>query len=203
MKLHSFFVALLVSLALSATACSGGNGVGSNLSRILGQAFAQEFEGEETNEVPLGDGTIVLLQIDDEGAVQSAQVGTTDAQGNFVVDVEAQAVIAIVVSGTTNDGDTEISGLFNPDQPMISKDLNVATSVACIAGLSAIGDGSITDEQLDETRVANLEDAAVDYIAANPDFDSYESAQVDAAVAAVRSATDDGAHPADPGAFTS
>ena len=96
--------------------------------------------------------------------------------------MEAQAVIAIVIAGETNDGEVEVSGLYNPDQPMIEKDLDPATSVACIAGLSAIGDGSITQEELDETRVQNLEDASLDYIDANPDFDFYDSADVDAAV---------------------
>jgi len=50
--------------------------------------------------------------------------------------------------------------------------------------------------------VQNLEDASVDYIQANPDFDYYNEADRDAAVAAVRLATDDGAHPAAADAFT-
>jgi hypothetical protein len=62
--------------------------------------------------------------------------------------------------------------------------------------LSAIGDGSITPEQLDEERVQNLEDAADGYVEANPDFDFYDSADFDAAVNAVRTSTDDGANPA-------
>jgi len=129
-------------------------------------------------------------------------VGTTDADGNFVVDVQAQPVIAIIVQGMTNDGDVEISGLYNPDQPTIEKDLDTATSIACTAGISAINDGSITEEQLDEARVLNLEDAASECIVANTDFDFYDQLDVDAAVAAVRSATNDGANPAALGAFT-
>ncbi len=74
--------------------------------------------------------------------------------------------------------------------------------MACAAGVGAVGDGSITVEQLDETRVQNLEDASRAYIAANADFDFYASAQVAAAVSAVRAATDDGAHPAAADAFT-
>jgi len=196
--------ALVVStsaLSLTVAGCSS-TGVGGPLSRILGQAFAPETNGNQTNPVPLADGTVILLEYDDDGNLQSAMVGTTDANGNFVVDVQVQAVVAVVVQGMTNDGDVEISGLYNPDQPMIEKDLDPATSVACTAGISAIEDGSITEQQLDETRVQNLEDAAVDYIEANPDFDFYNSDDVDAAVQAVRTATNDGANPAPPGAFT-
>jgi hypothetical protein len=176
--------------------------VGGALSRVLGQAFATETDGDEKNTVPLADGTVILLQYDEEGNLQEAMVGTTDADGNFVVDVEAQPVVAIVVQGMTNDGDVDISGLYNPDQAMIEKDLDPATSIACIAGISAIDDGSITEEQLDEARIQNLEDAAGEYIVANPEFDFYDPTDVDAAVAAVRGATNDGANPAAPGAFT-
>ena len=196
-------VLLTFALALVVAGCSSsGGGVGGALSRVFGQAFAPETNGAQTNAVPLANGTVVLLQYDEEGNLQSAIVGTTDADGNFVVDVQAQPVVAVVIQGMTNDGDVEISGLYNPDQPTIEKDLDPATSIACTAGISAIEDDSITEEQLDEARVLNLEDAAAEYIAANPDFDFYDQLDVDAAVAAVRSATNDGANPAVPGAFT-
>ena len=119
-------------------------------------------------------------------------MGTTDADGNFQVD--AQAVVVVRVAGMTDDGDANVEGLFNPNQPSITKDLNPATSIACGAGVGAIGDGSITQEQLDETRVQNLEDAAAAYIATHPDFDFYDPEQVAAAVDAVRVDTDDGAN---------
>lgn len=196
-------VFLTAALSLAVSGCSSeGGGIGGGLSRILGQAFAPETDGQQANLVPLQNGTVVLVEFDENGDVQSAVVGMTDADGNFQVDVNAQAVVAVVVQGATDDGDVEISGLYNPDQPTIEKDLDPATSVACIAGISAVGDGSITDEELDETRVQNLEDASVDYIEANPDFDFYNSDDIDAAVAAVRAATNDGANPAAPGAFT-
>ena len=196
-------VLLTFALALVLAGCSSSGGsVGGALSRVFGQAFAPETNGAQTNAVPLADGDVILLIYDEAGNIVSGQVGTTDADGNFVVDVQAQPVIAIIVQGMTNDGDVEISGLYNPDQPTIEKDLDPATSIACTAGISAIEDDSITEEQLDEARVLNLEDASAEYIVANPDFDFYNQADVDAAVAAVRSATNDGANPAAPGAFT-
>jgi len=205
MKFLSFVLILAVSLPLMAMGCSSeGGGAGAGISRILGQAFAPETDDAgETKEVPLAGATVVLLEYDENSELQGATVGTTDAQGNFVVeDVQEQAVVVVQVAGMTSDGDANVEGLFNPDQPTIVKDLDPATSVACIAGVSAVGDGSITVEQLDETRVQNLEDASRAYIAANPEFDFYDSAQVNAAVAAVRAATDDGAHPAAADAFT-
>ena len=196
MKLPFVLLILAVSLPLIALGCSsdGGVGSGTGISRLLGQALAPETTADETKDVPLPGATVVLLEYDEEGNLQSAMVGTTDADGNFVVDVQAQAVVAIVVSGMTKDDEAEVSGLYNPNQPTITKDLDPATSVACIAGLTAVGDESITQEQLDETRVQNLEDAAEAYIATHPDFDFYDPDQVAAAVEAVRVGTNDGAN---------
>lgn len=203
MKLQFGVLIFSLSIALGSLGCSSdGGGAGAGISRILGQAFAPETDGDETKEVPLEGATVVLLEYDEEGKLQGATVGTTDADGNFQVDAQAQAVVVVQVAGMTNDGETSVEGLFNPDQPMITKDLDPATSVACGAGVTAIGDGSITQEELDETRVANLEDAARAYIAATPEFDFYDPDQVSAAVGAVRVATDDGANPAAADAFT-
>jgi hypothetical protein len=187
---------LAVSLPLIALGCSsdGGVGSGTGISRILGQALAPETTADVTKDVPLPGATVILLEYDEAGNLQGATVGTTDADGNFEVDVQAQAVVVIQVAGMTNDGDANVEGLFNPNQPMIAKDLDPATSIACGAGVGAIGDGSITQEQLDETRVQNLEDAAAAYIATHPDFDFYDPDQVAAAVEAVRVGTNDGAN---------
>ncbi|MFW2386931.1 MAG: hypothetical protein ACN4G0_01240 [Polyangiales bacterium] len=185
---------LSAALSLAISGCDSSNGAG--LTRLLGQALAPESDGDENKQVPLENGTVVMVEFDDEGNVVSAEVGTTDANGNFQVDVNAQAVVAVVVKGSTDDGDTEISGLFNPEQTAIEKDLDAGTSIACVAGIDAVVEGSITDEELDETRVQNLEDAADEYLEANPDFDYYDDMQVSAAVTWVRTATNDGANPA-------
>lgn len=200
--LGSFLSVTALAAALvvfTAPGCSTSNsGGGGPISRLFGQVLAPE--NDET--VPLADQVVVLLTYDDEGNIVSAEVGTTDADGRFVVDVEAQAVVALVIGGTTDEGDTEISGLFNPDEPAIEKDLDAATSIACAAGLTAIGDGSITEEQLNAERVQNLETASVDYIVANQNFDYYSETDRTAAVEAVRAETNDGAQPAASDAFT-
>ena len=181
-----------VLVGLAALGCSS-TGTGTKVGQLLGRALAPE-NGQA---VPLVNETIVLLTYDDEGNIVMAEVGTTDENGEFQVDVEAQAVVALVVNGMTDEGMAEISGLYNPEEGVvIDKVLDPATSIACVAGLSAIGDGSITDEQLDDERVGNLEDAADGYILANPDFDFYDADDRAAAVEAVRASTDDGANPA-------
>ena len=183
----------VVSVLLLGCSSDGGNKIGEGLSRVVGRALAPEND----QAVPLDNGTVVLLQYDEDGNIVSAEVGTTNENGEFQVDVEAQAVIAMVVGGMTEEGETEISGLYNPEEgATLEKELNPATSIACVAGLSAIDDGSITQEELDEMRVQNLEDASAQYIEANPEFDYYEQSDFDAAVEAVRTATNDGSNPA-------
>lgn len=180
--------------ALASVAASGcsGTGDGNRFGELLGRVLAPE-SGQT---VPLANETVVLLTYDQEGNIVTAEVGTTDENGEFKVDVEAQAVVALVISGMTDDGTAEISGLYNPEAGLVlEKVLDQATSIACVAGLTAVGDDSITQEQLDQERVDNLEDGADAYIEANPDFDFYDAQQRDAAVEAVRTSTDDGANP--------
>jgi hypothetical protein len=185
---------LWLAWALASVAASGcsGTGDGNRFGELLGRVLAPE-SGQP---VPLANETVVLLTYDEEGNIVTAEVGTTDENGEFKVDVEAQAVVALVVSGMTDDGTAEISGLYNPEAGLVlEKVLDQATSIACVAGLTAVGDDSITQEQLDQERVDNLEDGADAYIEANPDFDFYDARQRDAAVEAVRTSTDDGANP--------
>jgi hypothetical protein len=175
--------------AFGCSSTSGGTRFGELLGRVLAPANDQS--------VPLANETVVLLTYDDQGNIVTAEVGTTDENGVFRVEVEAQAVVALVVDGMTDEGMTEISGLYNPEAGMeVEKIFDEGTSIACVAGLTAIGDGSITEEELDDTRVANLERAADGYIAANPDFDFYDADDRAAAVDAVRTSTNDGANPA-------
>jgi hypothetical protein len=185
---------IFVALALTGLVygCSSSAGGGNRFGELLGRAFAPEAD----TTVPLANETVVLLTVDENGEILSTQVGTTDDSGEFQVNVEEQAVVALVVNGMTDDGDAEISGLFNPEADVtLQKDLNPGTSIACVAGLSAIGDGSITAEQLDEQRVQNLEDAWEPYLEQNPNFDFYTNSDRDDAVDWVRTETNDGEYP--------
>jgi hypothetical protein len=180
----------LLSLALG---CSSSTGDGNRFGELLGRALAPE-NGEP---VALAEETVVLLTYDEDGNIVMAEVGTTDENGEFRVEVEAQPVVALVVQGTTEEGETEISGLYNPEAGMVlEKVLDPGTSIACIAGLSAVGDGSIAQQELDEQRVQNLEDASELYIEENPDFDFYSESDRDDAVDWVRTETNDGNNPA-------
>ena len=183
--------AACVLLCVAVLGCNGTS-AGNRFGELLGRALAPE-NGQT---VPLANETVVLLTYDEDGNIVTAEVGTTDEDGNFSVDVEAQAVVALVVSGMTDDGEAEISGLYNPEADVVlDKVLDQATSIACVAGLTAIDEDSITQEELDQGRVDNLEAAAEAYIDANPDFDFYDAEDREAAVEAVRISTDDGANP--------
>jgi len=178
-------------LGVASLGCNGTS-AGTRFGELLGRALAPE-NGEA---VPLANETVVLLTYDEDGNIVTAEVGTTDENGDFRVDVEAQAVVALVVSGMTDDGDAEISGLYNPEAGVVlDKVLDQATSIACVAGLTAIGEDSITQAELDQERIDNLEAAAEAYIEANPEFDFYDAGDRETAVDAVRTSTDDGANP--------
>lgn len=212
MKFQRFVLFCSLTLLLVVSACGASRGgLGSKLSEVVGRALAPAPAANQTEEVALGDTPVVLVEFVDPCdetpcEVKAVHVGTTDAEGYFHADVETQYVVALVVGdlppGTTpKAGDGAISGLLNPDQPTIDKDLDVVTSVACRGGTTAVVDGSSTAEQLDAQRVQNLEDAAAEDIPANPGFDFYDADQVSAAVQAVRVATNDGERPAPSGAF--
>ena len=106
-----------------ALGCSG-TGAGNPVGGLIGRALAPEND----TPVPLAEEQVVLLTYDDEGNLVMAEVGTTDENGEFKVDVEVQAVVALVVTGTTEEGMAEISGLFNPEaEVVLDNDLDPAT----------------------------------------------------------------------------
>jgi hypothetical protein len=113
--------------------------------------------------------------------------GTTDANGNYEIDIEPTSVAAVIISSSVR-----VSGLLNPVNN-VSKDFNGTTDVACEAGVSAIVDGSVTPEQMTAQRIKNLEDAAA---LISDEVDFTDPLDVSAAAAVVRAATNDGANSA-------
>ena len=196
------FIAL--GIGLTGASCSGSSSIFDGIANVVGQALAPIGDVIDANPIPLGEAVVTLLDFADETVARTArvqEVGRTDADGNYSVEIEAQSVAAIIIDGQTDSGPVRISGLVNPDRSSISKVLNPGTDIACEAGISAINDGTITPDMLDESRVANLEDAAEDFLDANPNINFYDPAAVSAAAQAVRSATDNGAVGAADGAF--
>ena len=204
----------LLFISLVYTGCGGGGGGDStdqagddsSSTRVTGQALRPSNSSASSAPIPFAGGKVTLLDfVEGSPANQTARtqdLGTTDADGNFTVDIANQAVAAIIVTGSTEQGETRISGLVTPNKDSLRKNFNTVTDVACEAGISAINDGTIAPNILSAERIANLESAAEDYLAANPGTNFFNAAEVSLAARGVRQATNIGAKPADAGAFT-
>lgn len=171
---------------------SSGRPTGSSGTLILGQAqFPPQLGG-----APVAKAPVLAIDLSRGGAVVFR--GTTDASGNFRVDVAASATIAIIVNGLLNGAPVRVSGLLNPVQQGLSKDFNGVTDIACQAGVDAsLGTPgqparTIMGSQVDARRIQNLE-AAAGRIAGGVNF--FNFSEVLAAATRVRQLTNDGANP--------
>lgn len=197
--------AAIAACALVFASCGGSSGFFDGISRVVGQALRPVGNLIDQNPVPLGDAVVTLVDFADEtvGRVaRTMEVGTTDANGNYEVNVEGQPIAAIVINGTNDQGQAvRVSGLVVPDEEDVMKNFDPVTDIACEAGLSALLDGSVAPDDFDEDRVTNLEDASRQFVAANPGLDYLNPADVSAAAQMVRAATNAGADEAPEGAF--
>ena len=198
-------VAALAVLPLVATSCGGGGGgIFGGVTRAVGQAVRPLTGVIESNPVPLGRAPVALVDFAD-GEVgriaRTTDVGTTDDNGNFAVDIPAQTVAIIIVRGQTDQGAVRIAGLVNPNEENVTKNFDGITDIACESALSAINDGTVTPDQVTPDRVKNLEDASAQYLQVNPNVNFFDAAQVSAAARVVREVTNVGAIPAPEGAF--
>jgi hypothetical protein len=121
--------------------------------------------------------------------------GTTDSTGKYVITVAQTSSAAVVANGTQPSGPQQgkvvpISGLVNPNQDNIAKNFDGATTIACVAGVRAIVQGSITAQQLDAQRISNLERAAAAFVATT---NFLSAASINTSADAVRQLTDNGA----------
>ena len=137
---------------------------------------------------PVADSSVLVLELDDILAGPYG-AGMTDANGNYRVVVDSGSSIAIIVLGTVQGVTVRISGLVTTGADA-RKDFNGVTDIACQAATLAVGDGSITADQVDDMRIMNLEEAAAE-VAGTTDFLDPDSVKQSAE--AVRNATNDGA----------
>lgn len=121
--------------------------------------------------------------------------GKSDSNGNYEFNLKGILRIVIIFPPvTTPTSDPRSSGLLSLTEGYSNKALNAVTDLACQAGVTAITQGTVDSEDMDATRIANLEAGAALVIAEDdPDFTNAD--QMNAAVQRVRDLTDDGDHP--------
>ncbi|MEW6166082.1 MAG: hypothetical protein AB1651_00035 [Pseudomonadota bacterium] len=120
--------------------------------------------------------------------------GTSDSNGEFSFSLKGIDIVFVAFPPVEATAEPRSSGLVFLDAKNNQKQLEDFTDVACVAGVSAVRDGSIAAAQLDDARIANLEAGAQQVIEQDGvDFTNADS--VNAAVAKVREITNDGANP--------
>lgn len=144
---------------------------------------------------PAANAPFIVVDLARPAETQQVAAGTTDGAGNFAASVGKTPSVAVIITATASSGEAvRVSGILRARSSAI-KSLNGQTDIACEAGVTAVQDGTLTAEQLDATRIANLENAAARFVGTT-DFKS--PASVSAAAAQVRVLTQNGAVPAPP-----
>lgn len=192
--------ALLVALSTMLIACGGGGGDGDdngavtdNQSKVFGQAFLPPTVAPANT--PAANAAFQVLDFQRNAAGDQVATGTTGADGSFDVTVNQSKVLAVIVNGQVR-----VSGLVaaaDDNQKSLlelQKNFNGITDVACEAGVTAIGDGAVSAEDFDVTRIRNLEDGA-NVVIAQGNVDFTDPASVSAAARQVRVLTGNGEQP--------
>jgi hypothetical protein len=183
------YVALGAALALGLIAggCGGGGNGSSNRVSVSGDANFPEANGGE----PVANSRFVIIDPDRPNDPLASDVSTGD--GRYFGVIRKTVSVAVILSGSVGNDDIRVSGLIPAEHNNEGKRLDGQTDIACEAGVTAVGDGSIDGDDLDANRIQNLEDAAARFV---EDTDFTNPADVTAAANQVRLLTDDGAHPA-------
>jgi hypothetical protein len=177
-----------LALGLIVGGC-GGNGAGSsNKVTITGNADFPAANGGG----PVADAPFVIIDPDRPNDPLSSDVSTTD--GRFFGIIRKTISVAVILTGTVGNDTIRVSGLISAESNNLDeKQLNGQTDIACEAGVQAVIDGDIVGNDLDEQRIAILEDAAARFVATT---DFTDPASVTNAANQVRALTDNGEHPA-------
>lgn len=176
-------VALIALLGL--VACSDGNNGESPKALVQGVVLSVQDGSPQPNR----EFQVIDLSTD-EG--NPKLTGVSDENGAFEFD--AGNIKELIVLFAAQSSEPRSSGLVNVDDDVVMKELKDVTDIACQAGASAVGDGSIEAAAVTRERIENLEAAAAQVLAeGNVDFSDSDS--VTAAANEVRSRTNDGANP--------
>ncbi|MFN8392423.1 MAG: hypothetical protein U0136_19175 [Bdellovibrionota bacterium] len=192
--LRRMFAVPMFMIALATCACeSSSHGTNdSGLARLSGQAFYPPQV--VATKGPVANAPYQVVDFEKSANKQVVATGVTDADGVYDVTIVQSKVVAVIVSG-----DVRVSGLISSDPNEAEKDLDIGknfneiTDVACEAGVTSITDGSVSPDDFNDERIANLE-AGSQLVNATTNINHFDPASVTAAAALVRQLTDDGAH---------
>jgi len=180
-----FFFTSLLLLALAS--CDGDK---VTLVTLTGKAtYPVEFRGALGAVEPVANKEVRVLELARGPAADPVAISATDSAGNFAVSIPPTPSAAVIVLG-----DVRVSGLIDTRNGSVNKDFNGVTDVACQAGVTAIGDGSINATDLTAERIQILEQtAAIVVKQINIDHTDADGS-LTAAANKVRELSDDGDH---------
>ena len=186
MKIRRLVGVWCTALALAGVVagCGSDGKGGSNRVSVDGEARFPEANGGAL----VAEAPFIIIDPDRPNDPLESAVSTTD--GRYYGIVRKTVSVAVILNGVVGSDAIRVSGLI-PAESNNSRTLNGLTDIACEAGVSAVIDGAITGNELDATRIANLEDAAARFVATT-DFTS--PASVTSAALQVRALTDNGEH---------
>lgn len=176
-----------VALAMLLGGCGGGGSGSSNRVTVGGDARFPVANGGG----PVADAPFIIIDPARPNDPLSSDVSTS--AGHFFGIIRKTTSVAVILTGVVQGKTIRVSGLLDANENNVDKQLDGQTDIACEAGVQAVIDGDIDEDDLDAERIANLEDAAADLV---DDTDFTNPASVTAAAAQVRARTNDGAHPA-------
>lgn len=184
--------AILISLIAGCGGGGGGDGEFSGDARVSGRALAPSDGATTTStRVPVANAPVSIRDFVDSRTVRVIQVGMTDADGNFDVTLDRDGG-AIIVNGDVNGSPVRVSGLVKQTSDNVQKDFDETTDIACQAYFNALDAGELSPGDLTNSRIANLEQGAADFLANNP-INIFDPNAVSAAASSVRNSTGNGA----------
>lgn len=177
----------VLALCVLATGCGGGGNGSSNRVSVSGTAnFPNANGGGEVARAPF-----IIIDPDRPDDPVVSDVSTSD--GRYFGIIRKTVSVAVLLTGVAQGDRIRVSGLIPAETNSTDKNLNGQTDIACEAGVQAVADGEINGNDLDEQRIANLENAAARFVATT---DFTNPASVTASANQVRVLTNNGDHPA-------
>lgn len=177
----------VVALCVLATGCGDGGKGGSNRVSVSGTANFPNANGGGD----VGDAPFIIIDPDRPNEPLISDVSTSD--GRYFGIIRKTVSVAVILTGVVQGDGIRVSGLIPAETNSTDKNLNGQTDIACEAGVQAVIDGDINGNDLDEERIANLENAAARFVATT---DFTDPASVTASANQVRALTNNGDHPA-------